>query len=116
MAAGQGFTVNWNGRAISGASREACRKGINATLADCVAQSQQTGYVPVDTGALKNSLRFQAAEGSGPTLTGSFGSYTVPYAIWMEIGTRFVTGKLYLRRSADLHFRELPDHIRDFMS
>lgn len=112
---GQGFTVKWNGDQIRSATREACRQGINATLADCVLQSQQTGYVPVDTGALKNSLRFEPAQGSGPQLIGSFGSYDISYAIWQEIGTRFMAGQFYLRRSADLHFPELPTHIKGFM-
>lgn len=113
--AGQGFQVKWNGDQIRNATIEACRQGVNATLADCVLQSQQPGYVPVKSGTLKGSLRFEPAQTSGSRTIGSFGSYDVTYAIWQEIGTRFMLGKQFLRRSADIHFPTLPSRIKEFV-
>ena len=118
MAAGQAVKLTWNGDQVQKQTLEAARKGLNATLADCVLQAQQSGYVPVAKvagGTLRSSLRFEAAKSSGNTLMGSFGSYTINYALWQEIGTRFFAGKFYLRRSADIHFKQIPERIKEFM-
>ena len=118
MAAGQGVKLTWNGPALQKQVLEAARKGLNATLSDCVLQAQQPGYVPVAKvagGTLRSSLRFEAAKVNGTKIEGSFGSYTINYALWQEIGTRFFVGKFYLRRSADLHAKTLPDRIKEFM-
>ena len=115
MAAGQAVKLTWNGDQVQRDTLEAARKGVNATLSDCVLQAQQPGYVRVKKGTLKNSLRFEAAKQSGNTLAGSFGSYTINYALWQNNGTRFMAGTHYRERSVDIHFKQLPNRIKEFM-
>lgn len=89
----------------------AVARAIDATLADAVRQAMQPGYVPVDTGILRGSLEFRRAERQGDTVSGSFGSYTVEYALFQEIGARGRPGRYYLRRAADVVFPSLPQRL-----
>ena len=114
MAAGQAVKLTWNGDQVRRNTLEAARKGLNATLADCEAQSILPGFVRRKTGNLAASTRMNAAKVSGTRIQGSFGRY-MDYSIWEEIGTRFMSGTHGLRRSADIHVKQLPNRIKEFM-
>lgn len=103
----------WFGGDILSRIDSAVENGMNATLIDAAGQAQQPGWTPRDTGALVDSITFEGAKKSGGGWIGSFGSYTINYAIYVEVGTWKMVGRFYLRRAADAVFPHLPARIRE---
>lgn len=106
--------LDWYGDAIQGRIDSAVENAMNATLIDAVAYAQQPGVTPRDTSNLANSITFVGARRDGNGWAGSFGSYDVHYAIYVEVGTYKMAGRFYLRRSADAVFPHLPARVREF--
>lgn len=60
------------------------------------------------TGTLEGSIRFVPSRKIGVNrYLGAFGSFDVHYAIFLEIGTRFIQAGHYLRNAADREFPTL---------
>lgn len=57
-------------------------------------------FAPVDTGRLQSSIGSQVIKGSGSEIIGKVGS-AVEYASYQEFGTRYQSGKPYLRPSLE---------------
>lgn len=90
---------------------EAVAEGINGTMAACVSTSKST--VHVITGILQGSIEIvEFAHGRQGRIAGKWGSASVEYAIWEEIGTSHRPGHPYLRPSADRHYPELARRIK----
>jgi len=65
------------------------------------------------TGALEGSIRMEPAQEIAPgRFRGSFGSFDVDYAIYQELGTRFIQAGHFLRNAADIHFPTLSSRLR----
>lgn len=105
----QPFTLVWKAEAVKSATRLACIKGINSVLADCVLEAMNTARV--DSGDMKGSIKLQAAAVKGAMILGAFGSWTIAYTLWQEIGTRNMQGTFFLHRAAASHFQSLPARI-----
>jgi hypothetical protein len=105
----------WHGDEIKSRVEASIADAMNATLADAVAQAQQPGWTPRDTGTLANSITFEGVKRDGNGWLGSFGSYDVHYAIYVEIGTYKMAGRFYLRRAADAIFPTLPGRIAEML-
>lgn len=99
----------WNDKQIKARLREAGRRGVNDTLTDAVLAGFQNA--PVRTGRLRESIRSAPATVEATRIVGEFGSYGVPYAIFVEIGTRKMAGQFYIRRAADATFPTLGERI-----
>lgn len=90
--------INWH-RHPSQISAEAQRRAgmaVTKALHDIEGQAKQR--VRVDTGNLKNSISIER-EGD---LAGTVGPRGVDYAIHQEYGTHKMTGKPYMRPSAEI--------------
>ena len=114
MPDGGSLEVNWNGDAVIDQYNMSVIKGMTKTMADCVVRSKR--IVPVDTGTLRNSLKiidFPKTASDG-TVSGTWGSANVNYALWVEIGTSRANAQPYLRPSADENYPKLTQHIRSF--
>ena len=108
------FEVNWNGDQVIDQYNSAIIKGMTKTMADCVVEAKRV--VPVDTGSPRNSIKivdFPPTDAQG-TVSGTWGSSDVNYALWVEIGTSRANAQPYLRPSADKHYPKLDDHIKAF--
>lgn len=65
------------------------------------------------TGTLEGSIRFESARRvSASRWSGSFGSYDVVYAIYLELGTRYIAAYHYLRNAADATFPTLGARLK----
>jgi hypothetical protein len=99
----------WYGDDIKARLGRGIENAMNATMLDCVAQGQQ--LAPRKTSVLANSLRIERAKKSGGGWVGYWGSFTVGYAIYQEMGTYKMAGKFYLRRSADAIYPTFPGRV-----
>jgi len=77
-----------------------------ATVAECVAMAQT--LVRVDTGQLKNDIRF----GEEDENTFWFGASSTGHALVNEIGSRRMSAQPYLRPSADRMFPTYGDRLK----
>lgn len=73
------------------AEMKSAKEAVRTAVQNTAIGSQSK--VPVDTGRLKHSME-QTIENGG--LAGSVG-YTAPYALFQEEGTRFMSGRHYLK-------------------
>lgn len=101
--------LEWYGEQILGQIRSQVQSGIDSVLADAAAMAKS--LAPVDTGALRNDITFKPAVISGGGLVGSFGAYSIVYAIYQELGTWKMAARPYLRPAADAVFPSLLSRI-----
>lgn len=106
--------VIWYGNDIKARLSGAIENAMNATMLDCVEQAQQPGWTPRKSSVLANSLRIKAAKKSGSGWVGYWGSFTVAYAMPVEVGTYKRAGQYYLRRSSDAIYPSFPDRVGEF--
>lgn len=99
----------WRGNQIKEATAQAVVDAMDTTLLAAVEHAQRNA--PRRTGQLANSLTMEGTKRSGSGYEGSFGSYTVNYAVYVELGTRFMGAQPYLRPAADAEFPKLPGRI-----
>lgn len=102
--------VKWNGKKIAAKVRAAEMIGIDQTMGRCVIMAKQ--LVRVDTATLQGSIRFEPARPTAGGVMGRWGSFDVNYALWQEIGTRYMTAKPYLRPAGDFEYGLLRARIR----
>jgi hypothetical protein len=82
---------------------DATTVALNATLADAVllaTRPPSEGGAPRDTGRLAASITFRVVQ-TGSEIVGIFGVFdaAVHYALYQELGTRYIRAKLFLRRA-----------------
>lgn len=89
----------WNGPTIKRQVADATVAGLTATAAACVGPAQ-TFSAPRRTGNLANNITFKPAERRGNRVTAELQS-NAAYAIYIEVGTRFIPARFYMRRAID---------------
>ncbi len=104
------FSFNWKGKEVERKYLDASRKGVDVTMASCIAPAKEN--TPVVTGTAQGSIQFRPSGIFGKFVRGRWGSFAVIYFIWLEIGTRGLPGHFMLRRSADANYPNLAANIR----
>lgn len=94
-----GFTLDWNGGALLAASRQAQKTGIEKIAKQCAAAA--AADTPVRTGRAQRSLRAAPAQTHGNRTGAAWGSFGVPYYIFLELRANM------LRNAADQHYPQL---------
>ena len=102
--------LTWRGNELKLRTSEAARRAVDHTTAATVAPAKARARRR--TGLLQGSIQFRPAVRTPGGWRGEVGSYNVHYAIWQEIGTRFMSGTHYLTRAADEEFPKLSQRIR----
>ena len=105
-----GFSFDWRGEIIKAEMERAQQRGLATAAADAVTIMQEV--VPRDTGNLANSLRADNPKKEGKGYSIEVGSFTVNYALWVEVGTRRMAAQPYVRPAADKIGPKLGDYIK----
>lgn len=105
-----GVKLDWRGDALKARMRQAAADGIDETTAACVLLAQERA--PRDTGFMANTIESEPAAPEGSAIIGRFGNWTADYSLWVEVGTRRMAARPFLRPAADAEFPNLPDRIR----
>jgi hypothetical protein len=103
--------IDWKGKETHDRVVRAVQQAVDDTTADAVARSR--GIAPVKTGALRSSLRAAPARIDRNYVIGTWGSFSIHYAIYVELG-RYA--RPYLRPAADATYSRLKDRIRERMN
>lgn len=106
-----GSKLNWRGEEIKAKFKEAARVGIDQTTAACVNHAKSNHTWKNETGTLEGSLQMRPAVIEGETVRGKWGSFTVHYAIFQELGTAKMPPRPYLRPAADAEYEKLAGRI-----
>lgn len=109
----QAFRMTWRQASIEAVVDDAIKAGLDDTMKACVDAAQKNA--PVLTGALRDDIAFRPAEKSGGRITGRWGNWNIPYAIYQEYGTIYVSAKHYLQRAQDQEYPLTPMRIRSHM-
>lgn len=111
MAVSVRFT--WEGNKLAAKVDRAAEAAVNKVNEQAAAKASE--YSPVDTGRLRDSFRAVPAYKAGGRWVGLYGSFGVPYAIFVEGGTRYMKGHFMLRRSADEVLPTYPSVLRSLL-
>ena len=103
------YSFDWRGDEVKDLVERAGVIGIDATLAACVLAAKPN--TPYQYGNLRRSIRFTPAQVVGGIVEGEWGSFDVNYALWHEIGTKYITAKYYLRNASDQEYPRLPHRM-----
>ncbi len=78
--------LEWKGGQVQTNVLGASRKAIDETMVEAVREAK--GNAPVKTSAYHGSIQMRPAVQSGSGYSGFWGSFTILYAIWIELGTK----------------------------
>lgn len=110
MAAGRAtWDVDWYGALWQAGALTAAKVAVDQTMAEAVNLAKR--MVPVRTGTLQGSLRFQPAALEGDTMVGYWGSFDVNYAIYVEMGTIHMRARPYLLPAAQTAYLSIQPRI-----
>jgi len=101
--------LHWNGGKVKARVTRAAVIGVNLTLAACLAQARVRA--PFRTGNLRGSGFIRPAEPTALGVSGSWG-FSALYAVYVELGTRYMAPRPFMRPTADLEYPQLAGRIR----
>ncbi len=102
----------WFGDKVEKKMEAAVKKAIDETTAAAVIHAKQNHSWQNQTGTLEGSIQMRSAASSSGKVTGQWGSFTVKYAIWLEIDTANKPAMPYLRPAAAVEYPKLAGRIR----
>ncbi len=101
----RGVELRWLGEQVAADIRAAALEETKNAQAYAVALAKQ--YVPIDTGALRDSIKAERIVANQYILRGDITANTV-YALYVEFGTYKMRAQPYLRPASDLAFKSYP--------
>ena len=108
------MSLIWNGDAVIKEMTLATRKGIDETMGKCVVMAKNQLYPGHgwEHGWLHGSLKMEPSAMRGTHVVGTWGSFDIDYALYIEQGNGRFSGYNYLRSSADFEYPKLAGRIR----
>lgn len=103
----------WRGAEIAAKASGAAKFGIDKTMSESVTYAKQNHEWQNVTGTAEGSIQMRGAEPDGTRMVGRWGSFTVNYFLWLEIGTSKMPARPCLRPSADVNYPSLRRHIAE---
>jgi len=108
------MSLIWNGDAVIKEMTRATRLGIDETMSECVINAKENYYQGhgLITSVLQGSIRMEPSALRGLHVVGTWGSFTVNYALYVEQGNGRMLGQGQLRGAADFEYPKLAARIR----
>ena len=104
--------IDWKGNLTRKQFVRSVIQGMNMNLAKAVQIAKP--LTPVRTGILQGSIRMEPAKEVAPNIiVGYFGSFDVNYALYVEKGTVYMSGRYMLQQAADQAFPKLKNDIKN---
>lgn len=107
--------VDWKGDKVATKVARAAALAIDQTTAACVAYAKENHPWTNRTATLEGSLRMKSATAQGARVVGEWGSWTVDYAIYLEIGTERMDAMPYLSPASAVEYPKLASRIAEVM-
>jgi HK97 gp10 family phage protein len=104
--------LEWRGDEVEARVVAASIAGINLTLARCLALA--IPRAPIRTGNLRGSGFIRPAIPALGTVIGAWG-FSAGYAAYVELGTRFMAARPFMRPAMDVEYPQLGRRIRAAM-
>ena len=104
----------WKGDEVEKKIQAATKKAIDETTAAAVIYAKQNHRWKNRTGTLEGSIRMRPAGMKSGRMTGQWGSFTVKYAIYLELGvpSNNFSKMPYLRPAAAAEYPKLAGRIK----
>ena len=106
--------LEWNGGEVLTKVRAAALRGIDATTAAGALRAME--LAPRDTGHMADTIETQKARQDGDRTVGLMGNWTADYSLWVEVGTRRMAARPFLRPAADSEWPKLAARIAGYLS
>ena len=108
------MSLFWNGDAVIKEMTQAECGAIDETTSLCVRRAKANLWEGhgVVTAALQGSIRMEPAKKIRLHVVGTWGSFTIEYAMAVEVGWGSFPGYNYLRQAADIEYPQLAGRIR----
>src|SRR5690606_3274331 len=100
----------WNGDKISERIAGATVDALEETADACVLVS--AAIAPRDTGFMASTLERRKPFKRGKKIVIKWGNWTAEYTIWVEIGTTWMMGRYFMRRTQDQEYPRLAGRIK----
>ena len=101
----------WYGGDIKKRIRAAERQAVVETAVACVRKA--VPRAPIEYGTLRRSIKIGVPVEGERGVRILWGSFDVNYALYQERGTGMITGKFYLKRSADDEYPKFGERIKE---
>ena len=99
----------WRGEQVKKKIREASKKGLDKTGADCVTTAKIRPRMPFMFGFLQGSMQMRPAEERDNKIVMLWGSFEIEYALYQELR------KGFMRHAMDQHYGELVQNIKRYL-
>ena len=108
------MSLHWNGDAVTKELTHATRLGIDETMSKCVVDAKSNYYQGhgLITSVLQGSIKMEPSALRDGHVVGTWGSFTVDYALYVEQGTGRTPGQGQLQGAADREYPRLAARIR----
>jgi HK97 gp10 family phage protein len=102
--------LTWRGAEVGNAVRRATIAGMKETLEAAVKQAKENA--PVRSGALRDDIQYHGPFEGDKRITGTWGNFNIPYALFVEFGTVNMAAQYYLTRAKDQEHPKLNERIK----
>lgn len=110
------MSLKWNGAKVLAKAEAAAVRGVNQTMSLAAVHAKNNHTWINDTTELETSIRpVVAARKRGNEIVGVWGSASVLYAAFQELGTKNIPARPFLRPAGDAVYPRLAGLIRKFM-
>jgi len=105
--------LKWRGKEVERLLVKASIFAVNKVMSEASIHARNNHPWSNRTGILEGSIRpIVKAKQQGDRVVGVWGSADVNYAIFLELGTKFMDARPYLRPAADVTYPRLKKFIR----
>lgn len=109
---GKGSRINWETKNVIDNVTKATVLAIDQTTVACVAGAKDDHKFVNRSSNLEGSVQMRGAVSDGIKVRGQWGSFGIAYAIFIEGGTKYISGFAFLQPQTVLEYPKLAARIK----